>query len=172
MQRKPRIVVLWDLQNTPCKKRNYPIAALLNYLKKCGSIEYAAVFHEFKNRDDWEKFEDAGFCPILASTRKKNNADYVITNHANNLLHNPNLTIVAFVTSDGDFIPLVKDLQNAGKKVWVIHKNELSQKLRLAADRCIPWSEITGAILLALYRPSHPLGNKLNVSRRNSNLLL
>ena len=37
---------------------------------------------------------------------------------------------------------LVKELQQAGKKVWVIYKNELSQKLRLAADRCIPWSDL------------------------------
>jgi hypothetical protein len=63
MHHTQKIVVLWDLQNTPCKKRNYPIAALLNYLKKRGSIEYAAVFNDFKSSDDpvLKQLENADF---------------------------------------------------------------------------------------------------------------
>jgi hypothetical protein len=71
------------------------------------------------------------------------NADPQISRYIQKyLLLNSEIDIVVLVTSDGGFTPDVKDLKNAGKKVWVIYKNKPSHKLMRAADRCIPWSDL------------------------------
>ena len=137
------IVILWDLQNTPCKKGNYPIQEVKHFFQRSGSIKiYYKVFHDFKGTRDpaFKNFENAGFETYLVSTDTRNNADRRIIESARNL--HSNITTLVLITSDGDFTPLVKELQQAGKKVWVIYKNKLNHKLRLAADRCIPWSDL------------------------------
>lgn len=151
------IGILWDLQNTPCKKLAYPIEELVYYIQKHGSIYDRAVFHDFKSSDDpvLEKFEDADFTTVAVTTRQKNNADRAIIGYARkHYLANSKVTTVVLITSDDDFTPLVKELQQAGKKVWVIYKNKPSQRLRLAADRCIPWSD------LKLCNASAPVSSK------------
>ena len=146
MHEQNLIAVLWDLENTSCKKCAYPIQGLVRYLQSHGSIYDRSVFHDFKGTNDpvLEKFEDAGFTPVMVTTRTSNNADRVLMNYARkHFVPKSAINTVVLVSSDGDFTPLVKELKRAGKKVWVVYKNQPSVKLLQAADRCIPWSAIT-----------------------------
>jgi len=106
------------------------------------------------SREKGQKYRDkirgAGFHIVEKEVKKFHNKDGTITTKANadldmavdTLLQADNLDYIMLGTGDGDFLRLVRALQNKGKRVDVIAFNNVSNELKREADYYFPGATI------------------------------
>ena len=142
-----KTAVLWDRQNVNFPKKQPVVQTIIQWLEQqqCQIIDAVVS-------DDWAKApkniqaafnEFSIFFQLQATTDKPNRADNALINYGiKHICPNPEVERGILLSSDGDFLPLVKRLKLAGKEVWVIYQTTPNKKLIGAADRCIPFQEI------------------------------
>lgn len=133
---KANIATYWDVQNVRISPEK--IKPLNQWLNQQGHILINKAYAYW--RKETEQFEkaifDANFDTISVASQEKNAVDdKIIRDCDNDIMSDRSIRIIILMTGDKDYLPLVKDLQQLGIKVILIHgDNNVSQSLKEAVD--------------------------------------
>lgn len=129
---RDQVAIYWDWQNVRLKSQGKfrdKVIALVEFAKKLGSVKVMNVYAHWRKETPLveDTFDDLDFnCRNApASKAKKNNADKkLIDDCQKDISSNPGISTVILLSKDGDFVPLVRELKAAGKKVILITNSE------------------------------------------------
>ncbi|KOR36029.1 MULTISPECIES: NYN domain-containing protein [Planktothricoides] len=141
---RDQVAIYWDWQNVHFKSQGKfrdKVIALVEFAKKLGSVKVMNVYAHWRKETPLveDTFDDLDFkCRnVPASKAKKNNADKkLIKDCQEDISSNPHISTVILLSKDGDFVPLVRELKAAGKKVILISDSDktTNQKLKNMVD--------------------------------------
>lgn len=131
-----RVAIYGDFQNVRISPKQIP--SFYRWLNQKGKL---LIFKGYAYwRKEAESFEqsifNAGIDPLNVPSLEENAVDNLLIKHCKqDTSSNPKIKLVILITGDGDFIPLVKYLQELGIKVMLIYRcANASQKLIEAVD--------------------------------------
>ena len=142
------IALLSDGQNVHFNSENQVIALLLFVQEKWGILTYNKFYAGVKQLNKWSDILNKnGYecCSVLASKDYPNFADNKLKDDCRKyILPDRNISAVILLSKDRDFVPLVRELKAAGKKVILItnSKENTSRDLLKEVDEVYTLSEI------------------------------
>lgn len=127
--------LLVDGPNMLRKEFDCHLDVVRKIISKYGSIRVAKVFlNQYASGKLIEAVTNEGFSPTIVSGE----TDVHIAVEAYELIHNPNIDIIALMTRDVDFFPLINIAKENGKKTIVIGAEPgFSIALQNSADSAI-----------------------------------
>ncbi|VXD15147.1 hypothetical protein PL8927_380070 [Planktothrix serta PCC 8927] len=147
-----RVAIYGDFQNvrTYAEKFKQFIQGLIKLLDQLfnqkGYKFIIKVYSNWRNENDrfaqaLDQEEDVTI--IHVPSREKNAVDKkIFRDGRNDTTPDSSIEIVILITGDKDFLPLVKELQQSGKKVILIHGCNVSKTLKKAVDKAYHINEV------------------------------
>lgn len=137
-------VLFLDIENTPHEiwkkvKKEY---TKIENREDLGAFSFALDNLRKTSLKKWDKICNNSFAPTIQSrwiqgNAEKNKADKMIIREAEKLINNKKISTVCFMTSDGDFAPIINRLIENNKKVIVFGRENGSEKLKQVATKYI-----------------------------------
>ncbi len=116
LNRKPRIAFLIDGPNTIRKKFNIDLKIVLNEIKKYGDIRIAKIYlDQYASEKLIEAMINQGFDTETTT----GDVDVTMAIEAMEYVLDPNIDILAFMTRDTDFRPVLVKARAKGKKTII-----------------------------------------------------
>ena len=136
------IGVLVDGPNILRKEFNVNLFDLKNRLKPYGQVKIAKVFLDQYAPDKLiEAVTNQGFEPVISST----DVDVIMAVEAIDMVYNPSIDIIALMTRDADFQPVLMKAKAHGKETIVLGVEPgFSTALKNTADEVIMIGRIEG----------------------------
>jgi uncharacterized protein (TIGR00288 family) len=127
--------LLVDGPNMLRKEFGFNLDMVREIIEEYGSIRVGKVFlNQYASDKLIEAVVNQGFSPIVVSGE----TDVHLAVEAFELIHNPNIDIIAIMTRDVDFFPLISIAKENGKKTIVIGAEPgFSVALQKSADSAI-----------------------------------
>ncbi|MFM6397988.1 MAG: NYN domain-containing protein [Planktothrix sp.] len=157
---KPNIAIYGDFQNVRTSPEN--IKFLHEWFNQKGNISINKYYANWSKENDQfaQALHQKGCKIIHVPSGEKNAVDHEIMGDCkNDILSDRSIRIVILITGDKDYLPLVKELQNLGIKVILIHGNNVSQRLKEAVDETYSINQ-----LIASVNPAKATPEKLDSS--------
>ena len=133
-KRKPQVGLLIDGPNIIRKEFQINLADVRKKARKYGEIKIAKAFLNQHAKDKLiEAVTNQGFEPIMSIS---DDVDVELAVEAMDMVSSNKIDVLALVTRDGDFLPVVRRAKERNKKVILIGVNPgLSLALKNAADK-------------------------------------
>ena len=157
---KPRLAIYWDVQNVRISPEK--IKLLNQWLNQKGDrlIQKAFAYWRKENEQLEKAIANEGCDSFNVPSPEKNAVDIKIMGVCkHDIMSERSIRIVILITGDKDYQPLVKELQNLGIKVILIHGNNVSQRLKEAVDETYSINQ-----LIASVNPAKATPEQLNSS--------
>lgn len=134
------IAILVDGPNILRKEFQVSLADIKKELERFGLLKVAKVYlDQFAPEKLIEAVTNLGFEPIITCT----DVDVLMAVEATELIFNDNIDILAFMTRDADFQPVIRKAKEHGKETIVIGTEPgFSNALKNTADYIISLSEL------------------------------
>jgi uncharacterized protein (TIGR00288 family) len=133
--KEKHIGVLIDGPNMLRKEHNVNLADIKAKLKKRGSVKVGKVFlDQYAPEKLIEAVTNQGFEPVILST----DVDVAMAVEAMELVYNPAIEVLALMTRDADFQPVLMKAKARGKETFVLGVEPgFSTALKNTADEVI-----------------------------------
>lgn len=126
--------LLVDGPNMLRKEFNSNLDVVRKIIEQYGNIKVAKVFlNQYASNRLIEAVSNEGFSPMIVAGE----TDVHMAIEAFELIHNPNVDIIALMTRNTEFFPLVNIAKEHGKKTIVIGAEPFSVALKNSADSTI-----------------------------------
>lgn len=140
---KPRIALFIDGPNLLRKEFRIDLNVIKAKIEEHGCLRQAQVFlNQFAPNKLVEAVANQGFEPVIGVGEKLNDeqsdVDVYMAVHAMKAVYNKNVDIIALMTRDADFLPILQEAKRRGKKTIVLGREPgFSRALQHAADHVI-----------------------------------
>lgn len=135
---KPKVALFVDGPNMIRKEFSLDLSDLRTRVEKYGRIVIAKVFlNQFASEKLIEAVANEGFETVIAlgDPEQKTDVDVPVAVHAMESIFSPQIDIIALVSRDADFLPLLQKAKEHGKvTVLVSAASGLATSLKHAAD--------------------------------------
>ncbi|BBL61638.1 MAG: TIGR00288 family NYN domain-containing protein [Methanobrevibacter arboriphilus] len=129
------IGLLVDGPNILRKEFDLDLKVIKNLLDVSGDLRIAKVlFNQYASDKLIEAVVNQGFTPLVVA----GDTDVHMAVEAMELIYNPNIDIIALMTRDADFLPIINKAKENGKETIVIGVDYgFSIALKNSCDKCI-----------------------------------
>jgi uncharacterized protein (TIGR00288 family) len=129
------IGLLVDGPNILRKEFDLDLKVIKNLLDASGDLRIAKVlFNQYASDKLIEAVVNQGFTPLVVA----GDTDVHMAVEAMELIYNPNIDIIALMTRDADFLPIINKAKENGKETIVIGVDYgFSIALKNSCDKCI-----------------------------------
>ncbi len=144
-----RIALFIDYDNT-CREKRIDFQAIKNYLSNKGIFIFGRTYFKFDSERTkgflyklWEWNIQPIYSPVFGKEEINNNSKsladpMIIIDIMETLLKNDNITTIALMSGDKDFVPVIRKIMEYGKKVILIYPPNAAEIL---TNTCSPKSD-------------------------------
>ncbi len=137
-KRKKRIVLLIDGPNMIRREFNINLYKIMKKVSKYGTIKKAIVFlNQYANDKLIEAVTNQGYVPVVLPT----DVDVAMAVEAVENIHKKDVDVIALVTRDADFQPVLEKAREYGKETIIVADEPFASALKNMADHVIKIGE-------------------------------